>query len=860
MKYMTAAEIRQTWLLFFESKGHRIEPSASLVPQNDPTLLWINAGVAPLKKYFDGSETPVNPRLANVQKCIRTNDIDNVGKTARHHTFFEMLGNFSIGNYFKKEAIEWGLEILTDPKWFGFPVEKLYMTYYPDDLEARQYWIDCGIEPSHLIPRDDNFWEIGPGPCGPDTEIYFDRGESYDTRGKELIEEDIENERYIEIWNIVFSQYNSKPGLKRENYPELPNQNIDTGAGLERFACVIQQVKTNFETDLFYPTIKHVQQLSGVTYQGQMAFKVISDHIKALVFAISDGAMLSNEGRGYVLRRLLRRAVKYGRSINLTEPFLYQLVDDVVDTMGVFYKNLHETKDIVKKLVLKEEQKFLETINEGEKHLLDAIEKEGKVISGVTAFKLYDTYGFPIELTLEYANEHQVVVDEKAFYLELEKQKERSRAARTNHGSMKAQEEAFLSFVEPSLFVGYNTLQTEAKVIKVFDQGIVLDQTPFYATSGGQVADQGTINGLKVTDVSKLPNGQFLHQVEEGAFEEGDEVLAIVDAYQRLRTIRNHSAAHLFHQSIKDNFGKHANQQGSQVSPKSWRFDFNHYETESDEKILLVEKLVKHYIHEKPLDVIIREMPLEEAKKYGAMALFGEKYHDIVRVVDMGWSKELCGGTHVKNTREIVDFAITSYESIGSGIYRMEGVTGTDVIEQVKGFLEPLYRELETLYDKINRMEINIVIPEQPEIIGSYKDIINMRHYVIEIKELIKEKEKEISRIKQQDVLQRLDDFILDSQSQKQVIVTHDIDSKVLKQLMDALYDKIKAQTLFLVNIQEGKATFLCKSALDQAGNLVKLAASLTNGSGGGKPNMAQGGTQDLSNLDQAIETIRKSL
>ncbi|MCF7931192.1 MAG: alanine--tRNA ligase [Acholeplasmataceae bacterium] len=857
---MTAAEIRQTWLSFFESKWHRIEPSASLVPQNDPTLLWINAGVAPLKKYFDGSEIPINPRLANVQKCIRTNDIDNVGKTARHHTFFEMLGNFSIGNYFKKEAIEWGLEILTDPKWFGFPVEKLYMTYYPDDLEARQYWIDCGIEPSHLIPREDNFWEIGPGPCGPDTEIYFDRGESYDKRGKELIEEDIENERYIEIWNIVFSQYNSKPGLTRENYPELPNQNIDTGAGLERFACVIQQVKTNFETDLFYPTIKHVEQLSGVTYTGQMAFKVISDHIKALVFAISDGAMLSNEGRGYVLRRLLRRAVKYGRSINLTEPFLYQLVDDVVDTMGVFYKSLHETKDIVKKLVLKEEQKFLETINEGEKHLLDAIEKEGKVISGVTAFKLYDTYGFPIELTLEYANEHQVVVDEKAFYLELEKQKERSRAARTNHGSMKAQEEAFLSFVEPSLFVGYNTLQTEAKVIKVFDQGIVLDQTPFYATSGGQIADQGTINGLKVTDVSKLPNGQFLHQVEEGAFEEGDEVLAIVDAYQRLRTIRNHSAAHLFHQSIKDNFGKHANQQGSQVSPKSWRFDFNHYETESDEQILLVEKLVKHYIHEKPLDVIIREMPLEEAKKYGAMALFGEKYHDIVRVVDMGWSKELCGGTHVKNTREIVDFAITSYESIGSGIYRMEGVTGTDVIEQVKGFLEPQYRELETLYDKINRMEINIVIPEQPIITGSYKDIINMRQYVIEIKELIKEKEKEMSRIKQQDVLQRLDDFILDNQSTKQVIVTHDIDSKVLKQLMDALYDKIKAQTLFLVNIQEGKATFLCKSALDQASHLIKLAASLTNGSGGGKPNMAQGGTQDLTNLDQAIETIRKSL
>ncbi|PKK97243.1 MAG: alanine--tRNA ligase, partial [Tenericutes bacterium HGW-Tenericutes-3] len=785
---------------------------------------------------------------------------DNVGKTARHHTFFEMLGNFSVGDYFKEDAIKWGLELLTDPKWFGFPVEKLYMTYYPDDLEARDIWIRNGIKADHLIPREDNFWEIGPGPCGPDTEIYFDRGEKYDKRGKELIEQDLENERYIEIWNIVFSQYNSKVGLSRENYPELPNKNIDTGAGLERFTCVIQQVETNFETDLFMPTIKHVVAISKVKYEGQMAFKVIADHIKALVFAISDGAMLSNEGRGYVLRRLLRRAVKYGRKLNLTEPFLYLLVDDVVSTMGVFYKNLNDTKDIVKKIVFKEEQKFLETINDGEKHLLDAIEKEGKVISGVTAFKLYDTYGFPIELTLEYAQENDVVVDEKAFYEELEKQKQRSRSARSNKGSMKAQEEAYLNFVEPSKFVGYTTLQTEAKVIKVFDQGIVLDETPFYATSGGQVADQGTINGLKVTDVSKLPNGQFLHQVEEGAFEEGDEVLAIVDPYERLRTIRNHSAAHLFHQSVKDNFGKHANQQGSQVSPKSWRFDFNHYETESEEQILKVEALVKHYIHEKPLDVIIREMPLEEAKQYGAMALFGEKYHDIVRVVDMGWSKELCGGTHVKNTREIVDFAITSYESIGSGIYRMEGVTGTDVIQQVKGFLEPLYNELETLYDKVNKMEVNVNIPEQPEIIGSYQDIINMRHYVIEIKELIKEKEKELSRMKQQDVLQRLDDFIDDLDSKNQVIVMQDIDSKVLKQLMDALYDKIKAETLFIVNIQDGKATFLCKSSKDQAGNLVKLAATLTSGSGGGRPNMAQGGTQDLTHLDEAIETIRKSL
>lgn len=859
MKKMTAAEIRTTWLRFFESKGHKVEASASLVPQNDPTLLWINAGVAPLKKYFDGTEKPVNPRITNVQKCIRTNDIDNVGKTARHHTFFEMLGNFSIGNYFKEEAIAYGFELLTDPKWFGFPLEKLYMTYYPEDIDAKNRWISLGVDPSHLIPRADNFWEIGPGPCGPDTEIYYDRGESFDRRGKILIEEDIENERYIEIWNIVFSQFNSKPGLSRDQYPELPSQNIDTGAGLERFACVIQGTQTNFETDLFFPTILHTEELSGVRYTGQMAFKVIADHIKALTFAISDGAILSNEGRGYVLRRLLRRAVKYGRKLGMNEPFLHLLVEDVVKTMGVFYANLHETKDIVKNIILKEEKKFLETISEGEKHLLEAIGKEGLTVSGETAFKLYDTYGFPIELTVEIAEEHGVTVDFDAFKAELERQKERSRSARTQKGSMKAQEEAYLQFTESSVFIGYDTLQTEAKVVKVFDEGIVLDKTPFYATSGGQVADQGTINGLQVLDVSKLPNGQFIHKIE-GGIEEGDDVLAIVDPYARLKTIRNHSAAHLFHQAIKDLFGKHCNQQGSQVSPKSWRFDFNHYESEPDEKILSVESLVKHYILEHPLDVIIRQMPLEEAKKIGAMALFGEKYADIVRVVDMGWSKELCGGTHVKNTKEIVDFAIVSYESIGSGIYRMEGVTGTDLTLQMRSFLEPLYHDLRLLEEKHAKIESKDVLPEAPLLIGSYQDVLNLRDHLNHVKELIKKAEKDASRQKSENVLKRLDDFITDDKKKRQIIQMEDVDSKVLKQLMDALYDKIKAETLFIVNIADGKATFLCKSDLGHAHDLVREMARLTQGSGGGKPTLAQGGTQDLSKIGAAILTIERML
>lgn len=859
MKHMTAAQIRQTWLSFFESKDHKVEASASLIPQNDPTLLWINAGVAPLKKYFDGTETPLNPRIANVQKCIRTNDIDNVGKTARHHTFFEMLGNFSIGDYFKDQAIEWGLEILTDPKWFGFPKEKLYMTYYPDDIEAKQKWIDLGIDPSHIIPRDDNFWEIGPGPCGPDTEIYFDRGEAFDQRGVELLINDLENERYIEIWNIVFSQFNAKSGLNRSDYPELPNKNIDTGAGLERFACVIQQTETNFETDLFFPTIQHLVTMTQIPYQGQMAYKVIADHIKALTFAISDGALLSNEGRGYVLRRLLRRAVKYGRKLGLMTPFLYLLVDDVVSVMGVFYKQLNETKDIVSRIILKEEEKFLETIADGEKHLLEAIEKEGDLLSGLTAFKLYDTYGFPIELTMEMAEEHGINVDLNAFHQALLEQKDRSRNARLDSSSMKAQQEEYLHFFEPSEFIGYDTLQSEAKVIKVFEEGIVLDQTPFYATSGGQVADQGTINGLHVKDVIKLPHGQFLHVIEN-AFQEGDEVLAIVDQQTRLKTIKNHTATHLLHQALKEQFGKHCNQQGSQVAPKSLRFDFNHFETESDDKILEIERRVNYFIQQEPLDVSIKQMTLDEAKAMGAMALFGEKYGDTVRVIDMDWSKELCGGTHVHNTEEIERFAIVSYESIGSGIYRIEAVTGEDITTQMKPYLSSLFQELDALKEKMKRINPIALIPVMPIPEGSYQDIIRLREHLAEFKEMIKLQDKEMNRLKNQDVLKRLDDFLPPNPSSRELIVLQDIDSKVLKQLMDALYDKIKAETLFLINVSSDKATFICKSRIDQAEDLVKLAAQLTLGSGGGKPQMAQGGTQHLIHLPKAIEAIKKQL
>lgn len=857
MRYMTAIEIRELWNKFFESKGHSIEKSSSLIPQEDPTLLWINAGVAPLKKFFDGTLTPENPRIANVQKCIRTNDIENVGKTARHHTFFEMLGNFSIGDYFKKEAIHWGYELMTDPKWFGFPLEKLYFTYYTDDLEARDIWLDLGIPKEKVIPRSDNYWEIGTGPCGPNTEIYYDRGDKYDKRGVELIREDIENDRYIEIWNIVFSQYNAIEGVERKDYPELPAKNIDTGAGLERFACVIQNTETNFETDLFYPIILKIAQLSNVKYEGQMAFKVIADHIKALTFAISDGAMLSNEGRGYVLRRLLRRAVKYGRQLNLYEPFLHKLVDTVVEMMVSFYDNLEATKAIVKKIILKEEEKFLETIQDGEKHFQELL-KNNK-ITGKDAFRLYDTYGFPIELTIEYAEEHQIEVDVDGFYEALEEQKQRSRQARELVGSMKEQEEEYLKFKAKSEFVGYDEFEVEAKVLKVFPAGIVLDKTPFYATSGGQVKDLGTINGIEVQDVIKLPFGQHLHIIDE-TFNEGDDVLAIVDRNNRNMIIKNHSGTHLLHRALKEILGDHVNQQGSQVAAKALRFDFNHYETESDNKILELENLVNKYIKETPLEVVIKEMKLDEAKKLGAMALFGEKYGDIVRVVDMGWSIELCGGTHVKNTSEIDNFAITNYESIGSGIYRIEAVTGSNLNNLVEEYLVQYLEEVELLHNKFIKLNTKEKFPVKPEIIGSYQDIMNYRNYIIDIKEFIKEIEKDLARQNQESVLKNIDSYIEDFENKKQVILTNDLENKVLKQLIDAIYDKIKADTIFLINESDNKLSYLCKSKNNNARDLIQLANKITNGQGGGRPDFAQGGSQDVSNKKTLVKEIRDSL
>ena len=636
MKKLTGNQIRSMWLEFFKSKGHEIIPSASLIPHNDPTLLWINAGVAPLKKYFDGREKPKNPRMTNAQKSIRTNDIENVGKTARHHTFFEMLGNFSIGDYFRNEVLTWAYELLFSPDWFALDKNNIYITYYPEDKDTFEKWQSLGVEASHLVPIADNFWEIGEGPCGPDTEIFYDRGTKYDPNniGLDLLRKDIENDRYIEIWNIVFSQYNSVSGLPREQYPELPSKNIDTGSGLERLACIFQETETNYETDLFMPMIKFLEQHTGCSYDNpayKMAFRVIVDHVRSVTFAIADGATFANEGRGYVLRRILRRAVRYGKKLGIKQPFLYQMVSIVIDNMKDFYSYLVDKQAIIEKIIKTEEENFLKTLATGEKKLNDIMSNsKEKVISGASAFLLYDTFGFPIELTQEAASDNGFIVDIVGFNEELEKQKNRARNARSNEQSMNIQNEEYLNFKRKSEFVGYTTLEQESTVIGLFKDGkkvnkangllfIVLEKTPFYAEMGGQAGDQGifTYKGqnFDVLDTFKLPNGQHAHSVDfkNQEISVDDIVLACVNADYRLAVSQNHSATHLLNQALREVLGQHVVQHGSQVTKENLRFDFNHYQNLTVEEILKVEEIVLDAI-KKGYEVKTIETSLENAK------------------------------------------------------------------------------------------------------------------------------------------------------------------------------------------------------------------------------------------------------
>ena len=899
MKKMKAYEIRQMWLDFWKSKGHDIIESASLIPNNDPTLLWINAGVAPLKKYFDGREVPKNKRMANAQKSIRTNDIENVGKTARHHTFFEMLGNFSIGDYFRDDAIKWAVELLTSDEWFGFDKDKLYITYYPDDVDTFNRWVECGIEKDHLIPVVGNFWEIGEGPCGPDTEIFYDRGIKYDKDniGPRLIKDDIENDRYIEIWNIVLSQFNSKVGLKRSEYKELPSKNIDTGSGLERLACVMQGVETNYDTDLFMPIINKTEEITGIKYEGQMAFKVIADHVRSTVFALSDGATFSNEGRGYVLRRILRRAVRYGKKLGMNEAFLYRLVRPCVELMEVFYPYLLEKEELVTSQIKKEEEKFLSTLESGEKKLRDFMASaKDKKIDAATAFLLYDTFGFPLELTKEVAEESGYVVDEDGFKAELQKQKERARNARGAMQSMNVQNADMMAFKAESKFLGYNELDVNSTVVGLFSGSsavksasgrviVVLKETPFYAEMGGEIGDKGTIalNGeeFDCIDTIKLPNGQagMVVEMEEVTISLGDVVKACVDSNLRSRIAANHSATHLMNEALREVGGKHILQQGSYVSDKFLRFDFNNYNMFTSEELLKIEEIVNNKI-KKSIEVSTKVLPIEEAKKLGAQAVFGEKYGDMVRVVDMDYSKEFCGGCHVKNTSEIKKFAILSIESKGSGIFRIEAATKDGIKDAIEERLSNTCKDVKALKDRIEEYQKEVVNNgdevARAEILGyilsgnniepkykdSYKYVLEMKEYAATLKEVAKNVEKRLNTLKKNseklDVNSFSNEFINIDGKNVLIKKMENVPIDSLKELADSLVEQKDSSVVLFANVVDSKVIFICKNKIStlSAGSLVKEAALVTLGNGGGRTDFAQAGGKDVTKVDEALEKV----
>lgn len=868
MKYMTSAQVRQMWLDFFASKGHAVEPSANLVPVNDPTLLWINSGVATLKKYFDGSVIPDNPRITNAQKSIRTNDIENVGKTARHHTMFEMLGNFSIGDYFRDEAIGFAFELLTSPDWFAFPLDKLYMTYYPDDKDSYNRWIELGVDPSHLIPLEDNFWEIGAGPSGPDTEIFFDRGPDFDPEniGIRLLEEDIENDRYIEIWNVVLSQFNADPSVPRSEYKELPTKNIDTGAGLERLVSIFQGAKTNFETDLFMPIIREVEKISGKTYDqdgDNMSFKVIADHIRSLAFAIGDGALPGNEGRGYVLRRLLRRSVMHGRRLGITEPFLYKLVVIVGQIMESYYPEVLAKHDFIEKIIKREEETFARTIDSGSVHLeqllADLKEKGQSQLDGKDIFKLYDTYGFPVELTEELAEDAGFSIDHEGFKAAMKEQQDRARASVVKGGSMGMQNETLAGIVEPSRFVyGAEELTSKLSVIvadnertEMVSEGqalLVFEQTPFYAEMGGQVADHGWVKNAQgdvvaqVVDTQKAPNGQALHTVEVlASLSVGSDYVLEIDRSRRHRVMKNHTATHLLHAALHQVIGEHATQAGSLNEVGFLRFDFTHFEAVTAEELRQIEEAVNEQIWQ-AIPVTTVETDIDTAKSMGAMALFGEKYGKSVRVVSIGdYSVELCGGTHVQNTSEIGIFKIVKEEGIGSGTRRILAVTSREA------FLA--YREQE---DGLKAVASSIKSPQ-------LKDVPNK---VASLQEQLRELQKENAELKEKaaaaqagDVFKEIQETNGISYIASQVNVA---DAGGLRTFADNWKQKDYSDVLVLVAAIGDKVNLLVASKTDRvhAGNLVKELAPIVSGRGGGKPDMAMAGGTDQSSIDKLLASV----
>ncbi|EKJ5016236.1 TPA: alanine--tRNA ligase [Enterococcus faecalis] len=877
MKELTSSQVRQMYLDFFKSKGHSVEPSASLVPVNDPTLLWINSGVATLKKYFDGSVVPENPRITNAQKSIRTNDIENVGKTARHHTMFEMLGNFSIGDYFKNEAIHWAWEFLTGAEWLAFDPEKLYVTVYPKDTEAKRIWRDeVGLSEDHIIDVEDNFWDIGAGPSGPDTEIFYDRGEEF----LDIPEDDPENypggenERYLEIWNLVFSEFNHTP---EDTYEPLPHKNIDTGMGLERVVSIIQDAPTNFETDLFMPIIHAVEALgTNVEYgdapQTDVSFKVIADHIRALSFAIGDGALPSNEGRGYVLRRLLRRAVMHGKKLGINEAFLYKLVPVVGEIMVSYYPEVLQQKDFIEKVVRTEEERFHETINEGLSMLNEVIKEvkdaKGDTLDGKIIFKLYDTFGFPVELTEEVAEDEGLKVDHAGFETEMEAQRERARSARSKETSMGVQSALLTDIKVESKFVGYTELTHDSELFVII-QGdalvneasagtaeLIFAETPFYAEMGGQIADRGYVKNTagevvaNVVDVKKAPNGQFLHKVEVLApLAEGQIYQLQVDERMRTRILKNHTATHLLHRALKDVLGEHANQAGSLVAPGHLRFDFTHFGQVTSEELARMEAIVNEKIWE-AIPVVTIETDIDTAKNMGAMALFGEKYGKEVRVVNIGdYSIELCGGTHVANTEDIGIFKIVSESGIGAGVRRIEAVTSKEAYQ----LLQEEERQLKEIATLVKSPQLKEVVTKTEQLQQQLRD-------------LQKENEQLAGKLANQqagDIFKDVKDVNGVRYIAAQVNVK---DMNQLRQLADQWKQKELSDVLVLATAQDEKVSLLAAMTKDmngkglKAGDLIKAIAPKVGGGGGGRPDMAQAGGKNPAGIADALAEVENWL
>lgn len=864
MKWTGLNDLRESYLKFFESKGHLRMDSAPLVPKDDNSILLINAGMTPLKKYFQGIEEPPCHRVTTCQKCIRTPDIDNVGKTARHGTYFEMLGNFSFGDYFKHEATAWAWEYLT--KVLEIPPEKLWITIYEEDDEAGDIWAnEVGIPRERIVKlgKADNFWEHGSGPCGPCSEIHFDRGEKYGSF--ESFEQAGDCDRLIEIWNLVFTQFDNDG---HGNYSQLATKNIDTGMGLERLACVMQDVDNLFEVDTVQNIMKKISELTGKTYKqsdkDDVSIRVITDHIRSTTFMVGDGVLPSNEGRGYVLRRLLRRAARHGRILGKAKPFLYEVVDTVIDENVRAYPDLESKRDYIKRVIKQEEEAFAKTVEKGSQilddHISEIKSKSGDMIlGGEEAFKLHDTYGFPLDLTKEICAENGITVDEDKFRECMAVQKKTARENRKLGGGWDDASASVLTQFTTK-FVGYTELECNTKILAMVKDGnavdiceegdrvtVLLETTPFYAESGGQVGDKGVIesngNAMDVLDTQKLTGGQFVCHCEvmSGGFTTGETVTAKVDKKLRAATARNHTAAHLLQAAMRNILGEHVHQAGQLVSPERMRFDFSHFNAVTSEELFKIENAVNDAILS-AIELDIKEMPIEEAQKLGAMALFGEKYGKVVRVVNVpGVSLEFCGGTHVKNTSNIGLFKIVSENSVAAGVRRIEAVTGTEVL----GLLDE-YK------NTIDAASAAIKAPNANELAAKCSAA------AAEIKEL----EKQLSELNSKLAAGQADVIFENANALKNVRVSYAKFPGVKPDVLRTIGDKVKDKAPDIIAVLASDSSMLCVSGKDavaagaHSGKIVQKISALTGGKGGGRPDSAMAGIGDAAKVDEALSAL----